>query len=396
MALLSGGGGDDRLQVGMAVFAIVISMVVSLMVPIVAPAYDVDTGYSFEDIYLQKASLQAYTGESMTNMTPWALTGVYTPWSPGDPVNIDSDTGWAYGESVNYSRTGSLGNTAIGSTSPIYLDPEQKSSKRLTQETVTVPVKKVEWWASNLNGDLSLLGWYVNAYSYLLGWGQPAYRTDQVDVNSWDYTGYRYEFDPLLKIDYDDPDAPNYSKISQSDAKLSLIWYQDSSGQGISSGLILYRNTSEALISHLSIQDILKDYNTVSGYTTKYQLDYNGVYVYLNIRFDPEVLQSGTDLTKAFNDGRWSLAVTAKSMDNFMDISSSNSLSNSAANILDTYINIFTLSLPNVPFYWSVVLWLITILPMEITVLMFLSRFGVVGVGIGILATALLGVLGGA
>ena len=389
MSVLSGGGGDDRLQVGMGVFALTITLVISLLVPMVAPTYDLDTGYTYQDIYLSKASIQAYTGESMLNMTPWALTGVYTNWAPGDEVNTDPDTGWIYGESVNYSKAGYYGTTTIGSTSPIYLEKEQKSDSRLSYTTASVPIIEGEWWAYGTNGDLNLFGQIAAS----LGLGTT--HTSMQDRTYWNFTGYRYQFDPLLKIDYDDPNADNYSKISQSDASLSIVWYKDGTGQGLSNGLVLYKNTSDGMVSNLSISEIVANYDQASGYSTKYQLDFSGVYVYLNIKFDLDVINSGADLTQAFDEGRWSLAVTAKSMDNFMDVSASNSLSNSAANIIDTYIQIFTLSIPNVPFHWSIVLWLVVILPAELTVLMFLSRFGVVGVGIGILATTLLGVFAG-
>ena len=97
MGILSGGGGDDRLQVGMAVMMTVMSLVVTMMVPIVAPAYDMDTGYGYADLFAEKAALESYTGESMINMAPWKLTGVYTPWTVGDPIeNRDPETGWAY------------------------------------------------------------------------------------------------------------------------------------------------------------------------------------------------------------------------------------------------------------------------------------------------------------
>ena len=388
MGVLSGAAGDDRLQVGMAVFAIVLSLMVSFLLPICAPAYDTDTGYSYADIYTEKASLEAFTGESMTNMTPWKLTGVYTPWSLGDDIDhIDPETGWAFGDSINYAY--------IGETSRIKLDPEHKSDRPFAYATyndVEFEITQPIWWMYNFNGDggLNLFGQIAEFFN--MDTMETVTKTQ--DVNSWIFTGYRYEFDPLLKIDYTDPTAPEYQKVAQSDAKLSIVWYKGDIGTGISGGLILYSDKSDGIVSNIFLEDILANYNSASNYSSKYQFDFNGVQVYLNFRFDLEVIAGGEDLTEAFNSGKWTIAITALSMDNFMDISSSNSLSNSAANIIDTYVKIFTLSFPNLDFLWSMVLWIICILPVELTVLMFLSRFGLAGVAVGVLGSALLAVFG--
>lgn len=388
MGLLSGASGDDRMQVGMAVMMIVMSLVVTMMVPIVAPAYNVDTGYGYADVFAEKASLEAYTGESMINMAPWKLTGVYTPWTVGDDIDhLDPETGWAYGESITTYPY-------IGQTSGIKLDASKYSNTPLYQATYAdqeITVEEPIWWLYNLNGDgnLNLFGQIAEWF----GFDTIDTYTDYIDVNSWTFTGYRYEFDPMLKIDYASG-THDYSTDSQTDAKLSIVWYKTAIGQGISGGLILYNNMTNGIVANIMLEDILASYNTSSNYSTRYAFDFEGVQVYLNLRFDLDVLTGGEDLTQAFDDGRWTIAITAASMDNYMDISSSNSLSSSTANLIDTYVKIYTFSFPTLDFLWSMVLWILCILPIQITVLMFLSRFGVVGLGLGILGSAVLAGLG--
>lgn len=388
MGFLSGGAGDDRLQVGMAVMMTVMSLVVTMMVPIVAPAYDVDTGYGYADLYAEKASLEAYTGESMVNMAPWKLTGVYTPWTVGDPIeNIDPETGWAYGAKINNYPD-------LNKTNGIKLDPDKKSNTPLYQATYTdqaITIEEPIFWYYNFNGDgnLNLIGQIAQYF----GADTINTYTDYIDVNSWTFTGYRYEFDPMLKIDYASG-THDYSSDSQTDAKLSVVWYKTALDQGISGGLVLYNNMTNGIVANIPLEDILLKYNQSSNYSTRYTFDFEGVQVYLNLRFDLDVLTGGEDLTKAFDDGRWTIAITAASMDNYMDISSSNSLSSSTANIIDTYIKIYTFSFPTLDFLWSMVLWIVCILPIQITVLMFLSRFGIAGVGLGIVGSALLAGLG--
>lgn len=392
MSLLSGGGGDDRLQVGTATFVIVMSLVITMMIPLIAPAYDTDTGYSYADLYEQRAAVEAFTGESMTNMAPWRLDAVYTPWTIDQEVHIEEDTGWVYGDSIQYQRDGYMGRTQIGDTTQIYLDPNQKSDTPLVQisETVDVTVRVPDWWASNLSGGVNLIGL---AAATIFGIDPTHEEQRPTDVNSWAYTGYRYSFDPMLKIDWSDPTAQPYSKASQLDAKLSIVWYKDSFSQGLSSGLILWNDKTHGIVANIESTDVVDRYNATSNYSSRYQLDFEGVKIYLNIRFDQNVIASGMDLSEAFDKGYWSMAITASSMDNFMDISSSNSLSSSAANLLETYSNIFHFDMPNVPFIWSMVLWIVCILPLEVVVMMFLSRFGIAGIGVGILGNVLLGVL---
>ena len=388
MGIFSGGSGDDRMQVGMAVFAVIVSLIVTMMVPIVAPAYDTDTGYSYADLFAEKSGLENFTGESMINMAPWKLTGVYTPWTVGDPIDNLNDEGWAYGQEItNYPY--------LGQTSGIKLDPNQYSDKPLyqstyknMQRTVTEPIS----WYYNFNGDGNLN--VIGQIAEFFGADTTETRTEVLDINSWTYSGYRYEFDPMLKIDYQN-DTHDYQEIAQSDAKLSIVWYKQINGiQGLSGGLILYDNMTNGVVANITMDDILATYNSGSNYSTRYQFDFQGVQVYLNLRFDLDVTTGGQDLTKAFNDGRWSMAITAASMDNFMDISASNSLSNSTANLLDTYIKIYTFSFPTLDFLWSMVLWIICILPIQLTVLMFLSRFGIAGVGLGIAGSAILALMG--
>lgn len=388
MGVFSGASGDDRLQVGLAVMMTVMSLVVTMMVPIVAPAYDMDTGYGYADLFAEKAALESYTGESMINMAPWKLTGVYTPWTVGDPIeNRDPETGWAYGSKIdNYPD--------LNKTNGIKLDPEKKSNSPLYQATYTdqqITIEQPIWWYYNFNGDGNLN--VIGQIAEFFGADTIETRTDYIDVNSWTFTGYRYEFDPMLKIDYASG-THDYSNDSQTDAKLSIVWYKTALGQGISGGLILYNNMTNGIIADIPMEEILAGYNQTSNYSTRYEFDFEGVQVYLNLRFDLDVLTGGEDLTKAFDDGRWTIAITAASMDNYMDISSSNSLSSSTANLIDTYIKIYTFSFPTLDFLWSMVLWIVCILPIQIAVIMFLSRFGIPGIAIGILGSAVLAALG--
>ena len=390
MGLTSSEGGNDGIQIGTIVFCTVISLIIAMMAPFVAPAYDTDTGYTYSDVFLERQALEQFTGESMTNNAPWVLDAVYTPWNPGMPVQVEDDTGWIYGTSVNYSKAGYMGTTIIGATNTIYLDPDHKSTTPLAQITATQErqVEVVsEWYYEDIGG---LIPNPLAAIVDYFGGSTTKLVTEEYDVNSWSFTGYRYSFDPMLKIDYTDPTNPAYSEASQSDAKLSIVWYEDQYGQGLSSGLILWNDKTHGLVANLEVGDIIDQYNAASNYSSKYKLDYEGVTIYVNIRFDQDVIASGVDLAEAFDTGRWSLAISAVSMDNFMDIKSSNSLSTSAGNLVDTYSQIMTFDMPNVPFLWQMVLWILCVLPLMMAVMLFFTRSLITaGVGAGILGSIL-------
>lgn len=383
MALTSAGGGDDRLQVGMAVFAIVISLMVTMMIPVVAPSYE--QSYSYEDVYNQKAAVQAFTGESMTNQSPWVLQGVYTPYIEGLPYGV-SEEGWLYGTAI----TDKSGYQYIGETSGIKLDPDQKSNVPLIQEASeqSVVTDRMKWYYKTPFSDSPN---FFFMFSTLLGFKPQLYEVETKNFPTWSYSGYRYEFDPMLMIN---TQGDEQKIITADDAKLSIVWYETYGQEGISGGLVLYSQKTRGIVANYTANEIIANYNVNSSFSSKYLMDFDGTKIYLHVKFDTDVLTGDVNLSQAWTDGRWSLAFTATSAGSLMDIKNSNNLSTSIGNILETYIDIFTFSLPEAPAPWSMILWVICILPVEVVVMMFLSRFGIAGLGMGILGNVMLGIWG--
>ena len=225
--LTSSGGGSDNLQVGVAIFCIVISLATAMMVPVFAPDYD--TGYSYQDVYSNRVELEAFTGESMTTQSPWMLTGVYTPYVTGGDYNI-SEEGWVYGDSINpYTING---ENQIGKTTGIRFDPDQKSEVKFDYVEKTYKEEQNKsYYYDGFWGDLA---WKIGSWFWDTV-GDGTSRTEIVEVtrNTWDYTGYRYEFDPMMQI----VSGEGGEKQSATDAKLSIIWYDTDEGEGFSGGL---------------------------------------------------------------------------------------------------------------------------------------------------------------
>lgn len=397
MVLGGGGGGDDRLQVGTIVFCIVISFVITTAVPFLVPDYSSgDTA----QLYKAREEVGAYTGESMVNLTPWQLTGIFTPYQPGTstPDNPHlTDSGWLYGEEITSGEYAQyLGKNIVK------LDPQQYSNRPLSQsetEDITV-INGLKWYYRSTLGDSdepNPLFMIVAGVANVAGVDVDPYKYKTVEAPRWDYSGYRYEFTPYLNL-LDENGDP---KPSATDARLSVVWYKEysqqngQSSQGLSGGLVLLNDRTNGIVANLTAGEIVERYDVNSSYSTRYTVDFDGLKLWFNIRFDTDVITQGNlSLDEAFNRGYWSLAVTAVSASNLLDLQNSVTLSSSIGNILDTYTQIFTFSMPDVPLLWSMVLWIICILPLDVAILMFLSRFGVMGVGAGIIGTVLATVIG--
>ena len=389
MGLLGGGGGDDRLQIQLATFGIVISIMVSAMLPILVPTNV--TGYSLDEIYRERASLEIYTGESMINQAPYVLQHVYTPYTVGEPYNL-TEEGWLYGTELKEDDQPSFvmdGEQQIGKTE-IRLDPSKKSDVPLYSGTVSSSTVMVVMPAAGGTGSF-----WGDVWEYIEGlFSFGISRDSEVRTETyptWNFSGYRYELDPMLRIATNTDGQPTVDTRKVDDAKLSIVWYDLDGQEGISGGLVLYNSKTNAILASYTAAEIVAQYNPLSQNAAKFKLDFNGTVVSMWLRFDPDVLINNLDLSQAFSQGKWTIAFTSSSADAYLDLQNSNSFTASLGSMLETYINIFTLDIPNLSTEWNLVLWVICIMPVGLSVILFLSRFGLAGSGAGILGMAFAG-----
>lgn len=375
LGFTSSSGGEDSLQVGLAVFCIVVSLVVTAMVPMLVPEYDAD-GDLLADT---REKMENFTGESMISYSPWTLTDVRTPFSANEQENVISEYGWVYGSiSTSYVLDG---KQYVGEQI-IRMDPTQKSFRLLEQgEEQSGWGSENHWYfADNWAGDAIYA--VASGIGGLFGWNVERTHPEIMNGSAFNFDGLLYHFDPTYRISTEGSSA---TKLNSDMASLNVIWYDTGNDSGISSGLVLQSNKSNAIIANYSSTDIINTANTNSKYASKYLLNFDGVQVYMYIMFDTAVLTSGMSLIDAWNLGQWTIAFSSPSADGLMDIFNSNDLSSSMGNLLDTYLSIFTFNMPNCPGEWNLVLWITCVLPMEVAMIMFLSRFGVAGVAMGVL-----------
>ena len=380
------GGGDDSdtgVMIGIAVFCTVMSLVSTLLISAFLPS--IAMGYSFDEVQAAREEVIAFTGDTITNDTPWELDSVYTPYEVGSSYNID-ESGFIYGDSIEYDQ--------IGKHADIKLSPEKKSNQTLSQGIDEVQVEEAhlkKWYDPSVLGPLGTwnLASAIN-FNRVAEWIGIDGRiniatTETVDKTypSWGFTGYRYLFKPMLPFSYVEGEP---EEKSATDGTLSIIWYNVDGIEGISGGLVVY-NANKVIIANYAASDIIADYNSGSGLSTKYNFTFEGTPIYLNIRFDSDVLNNSIPLETAWTDGRWSLAITSPSAGNFLDLKNSAAFTTSLGSMVDTFIDIYTFDVPNVGnSYYELILWLLVVFPAELALMLFLkSVFGMAGVGAGIL-----------
>lgn len=387
MGLLSASG-DDSLQMKMFVWGFVLSIAISVLLPVMYPAAP-STGYTIEEIYAEREALEAYTGESMVNQAPFVLAHVYTPYVAGDEYKTTAD-GWLYGDELTdgngqpYFVPSTATDNQIGMTKGIRLEPTAKSDVPLFQSDykAAIATKNLKWYYTAADGSLNTLGGIAQFF------GADVYETSTQTLPAWNFSGYRYEFDPMLRLNT--TDGADLKAVS--DATLSIVWYDLDGAEGISGGLVLYNNITNGIVANYTAAEIIANYQATSATATSYSLDFEGTKVHMFIQMDPDVKVSGMDLETAWTEGRWTLAFTCASADAYMDITNSNSFAGSVGNILTTYTQLMTFNLPNISTEYNLVLWAICVGPMAMAVLLFLSRFGIAGIGAGILGMVLTGV----
>lgn len=372
-------GGDAHTLVRVAVFGLTMSILATALFAVFAsgnPDYDYDT------IGAYKSELVDFSGGQLVNDTPWVLSGVYTPFNPSGvaesdiPNHVEYDNGrggWLYGEKIT-------DYPGLGTATDIKLDKTKKSNQLLT---VGTPEswrfeEGREWWAGNnpYGIDLSPVGkWAIQTWHYVTenelytdtsGYGVIL---NSGTANNWNYTGYRYTFDPML---------PFKAESSTKDGRLSLVWYQTSDDTGLSGALEIYGGSGEdqVLLGHYSAYDIVQAYQNTTGYVQTFDFDFEGTHLNLTIRFNPTVYSSYPSLIAAWNDGAWSMAISSVSAGNFFDVDNSGAFASTAGNMLDTFIAIYTFETPSFEDDPAIntIMWLLVGLPMTIALLCVTAR----------------------
>lgn len=333
---------DDATLIRIAVFGLTMSIIATVMIAaLISPNND----YDYDEITAYRNELISFSGNSMVNNTPWVLTACYTPWMPSDGVNGHlTDDGWLYGQSIAYSE--------IGKSADIRLDPNQKSSSLLSNGQYEYRYQTgKEWWAGGNQWGITLLNDSITGF-----FGVDSNTYAQGTANNYSYTGVRYVFDPTL---------PFSNGTSSVDGSLSLVWYSFDGEEGLSGGLDIYNK--DVILASYSASNIVQGYESTGGYACVYDFDFDGTHLNLSIKFDPDKTNAGYTLMECWTLGYWTMAISSVSAGNFYDIENSTAFVSTAGSLIDTFISIFTFSMPSIDNAWmDLILWLLVVLPMTI------------------------------
>lgn len=366
---------SDKTLIKIAIFCIAVSVMSTCLVSM----YVEGSGdYDYDTISAYRSQLVEFSGGQLVNDTPWVLNGVYTPFTPGTisdadiPNHIERDgdrtTGWLFGQKItNYPY--------LGQAVDIKLDPNQKSNQLLT---VGNPYEYsyrngASWWNGNNDLGVTILNPnLVRYWSDLTGIGEISddygYEVTSGYANNWNYTGYRYTFDPV---------RPLSSEGSVRDGRLSLVWYQLSDDTGLSGALEIYadKDHQQIKLGRISANEIINAFRSAEGYVQVFDFNFEGTHLNLTIRFDPTVYNNYSSLQAAWDAGSWYMAISSASAGNFFDIENSNAFNVTAGSALDTFIQIYTFDYPHFSNGWvEFVMWLLVGLPMTLAMLFITMR----------------------
>ena len=366
----------ERTLIAIALFCIAMSVMSTCMITMFVQG---SSDYDYDTINAYRSELAEFSGGQLVNDNPWVLSGCYTPFTPGTiadsdiPNHIENDNGqsigWLFGESITtYSY--------IGEVAGIKLDPNQKSNQLLT---VGDPLdyeyrNGASWWNGNNEMGVTVLNPYVVRWlSNITGIGNIdenyGYEVISGQANNWNYTGYRYVFDPVLPFD---------SQASTKDGRLSVVWYQIPTDTGLSGALEIYgatKDQNQIKLGTISASEIITAFRSTAGYVQVFDFNFEGTHLNLTIQFDPTVYNNYNTLQAAWDAGAWSMAISSASAGNFFDVESSNAFNVTAGSMLDTFISIYTFDYPHFDNGWAeFVMWMLVGLPMTLGLLFITMR----------------------
>jgi hypothetical protein len=326
--------------------------------------------YDYDTLAAYRSELVDFSGGQLVNDNPWVLTGVYTPFIPSQvatediPDHIEYDNGrggWLFGQKITTYAD-------LNKSADIHLDKNQKSNQLLTvgDSSNFQFWNGKEWWAGgNPYGiDLSGIGRFLVETFTDDDTTYYGYKQESYSANNWNYTGYRYTFDPTL---------PFKNETSSKDGRLSLVWYSIPDDTGLSGALEVYGSAGndQILLGHYSAYDIIRAFQSSMGYVQVFDFDFEGTHLNLTIRFNPTVYSEYNSLLAAWNDGAWTLAISSASAGNFFDVENSNAFTSTTGSMLDTFVSIYTFKTPSFEDDPAVntIIWLLVGLPMTIALL---------------------------
>lgn len=286
------GSVDGNFTMKMLAFA----MVVTIAFPLFLTVFCVTTDTEDEDPIVTRlnADYESFTGTRTSSVTEnvWVLSGIFTPYN-GDTYGYEN--GWLYGSRIaNYSPTQYSGNAR-----ETYAVAYDSDKGYYTYSSVAAND------GTHQTGDVySAVAMDVTQKSTVFM--SSGNKTEYADGYTYDYNGYRYQFSPLAE--YMGIDSGGNTMTVTKEDSLSLVWYQwKNTVSGIAGQLML---TTDRGIAYITATEIINAYNS-NNMSATFKMDFNGVTMTVVIRLNPTYIGYGESIADAYNNGHWSLMVSA-------------------------------------------------------------------------------------
>lgn len=297
--IIDSGTTDTGFVVKVIVFALLLMFLVPLFFSLFIPQVDNGEDMKYAE-QIQQLENEYYlsTGRTVTATTEtWALTGIYEPFY-GSSYGI-TDDGWIFGaRATKYSPAQYTIDQSVSGIKNRYEVEYRDGLYYYTAVDTTID-------KSHNVGDLYTAVAMDNAHVSDVFF-TPSGKTTTDQGYYYDYTGYRYAFQPLRP--YHTYIGGIESEVEPNSTSLSLIWYQYSSMNGIAGQLTI--SGSDSGLSYLSSTDILREFNQ-STYSSTFDLTFNNVAMHLTIRLDPIRIAEGKSVEECYNQGWWSVIVSS-------------------------------------------------------------------------------------
>lgn len=269
-----------------------------------------------------------FTGSRPAQESVWVLTGIYTPYGVDGDGNEDlthygyTDDGWLYGSRiVNYTPDQYRSNAQSYS---VYRDSD--GLYHYTADTS---------YGDHKQGDLyTNVAMSVDKQSEIFF--TPDLKTEKDGYFYYDYTGYRYAFQPTASYKAINNDGENFDVI-QNTSSLSLIWYNYYTSTGISGQLII--SGQDMSVAYLTANQIVSAFNSTTS-TAKFTLNFTGIPMNIYVKIDPTYLTQGWSVQQCYDAGYWSLMVTSESADGTAYTNADYGINITA--LWNTVVNLFT------------------------------------------------------
>lgn len=332
------GGSDSDFAYRLLIFAMVIMVALPIMINNFVPqqAINIDEDELLEDYYEFTGSSRGPTKEAV-----WVLTGIYTPYAGGNYGYTDD--GWLYGsriqentpeqygpgspqnftvyrdengiyrykfDTADYNKdegTGHKGSFRYATEEDHEKDEDIAVGSIIEQDTLGDIYTHVTFDKSKMS----------NIFFTKNGkHGENGELFDNT-VNSkyfyYEYTGYRYAFQPPSDSWTSDGQG-NKIALTATTTSLSLIWYQYYTQTGISGQLVLSGNDSG--VAYINGDQIVRAFDSTTN-TARFAMTFNGgVEMGVYVKIDPyATVTLGMTVQQAYNEGYWSIMVTSLSTD---------------------------------------------------------------------------------